>query len=65
MKRNRILFAILWVVSLVGISLFGGPISYGFFALLTILPLISFLYLLSRNFITYDYASALAFCLNY
>ena len=46
MKRNRIIFAILWILSLVGISFFGGPVSYGFFVLLTFLPLVSLLYLL-------------------
>ena len=45
MKRNRILFAILWITSLVGISFFGGPVSYGFFAALTFLPLVSLAYL--------------------
>lgn len=50
MKRNRILFAILWLLALVGISFFGGPISYGFFALLTLLPVVSFLYLLAVMF---------------
>ena len=45
MKRNRVIFAILWILSLVGISFFGGPVSYGFFTLLTLIPLICFLYL--------------------
>ena len=46
MKRNRVIWAILWIASLVGISFFGGPVSYGFFALLTFAPLISMIYLL-------------------
>lgn len=46
MKRNRIIFGIIWVLSLVGISFFGGPVSYGFFALLTLAPVVSFGYLL-------------------
>ena len=46
MIRNRIIFAVLWILSVVGISFFGGPISYGFFTLLTLLPIISLLYLL-------------------
>ena len=45
MKRNRVIFFILWILSLVGISFFGGPVSYGFFALLTLLPLVSLIYL--------------------
>lgn len=49
-KRNRIIYAILWVLSLVGISFFGGPVSYGFFTLMTLLPVISFLYLLFVSF---------------
>lgn len=46
MKRNRIIFAILWILSLVGISFFGGPVSYGFFACLTFVPIFSFIYLI-------------------
>ncbi len=46
MKRNRIILGICWIISLIGISFFGGPVSYGFFTLFTILPIISILYLL-------------------
>ena len=46
MKKNRIIWAILLIISLVGISWFGGPVSYGFFAVLVIIPLVSLLYLL-------------------
>ena len=46
MKRNRIIFAILWVLSLIGISFFGGPVSYGFFALMTLIPIICIVYLI-------------------
>ena len=46
MTRNRIIYAILWVLSLIGISFFGGPVSYGFFTLLTLIPIVSFIYLL-------------------
>ncbi|WP_034784926.1 DUF58 domain-containing protein [Eubacterium xylanophilum] len=46
MRRNRIILAILWILSLVGISFFGGPISYGFFALFTFVPVVCFAYLL-------------------
>ena len=46
MARNRIIYGILWVLSLVGISFFGGPVSYGIFTLLTLIPVISLLYLL-------------------
>lgn len=46
MKRNRIVYFFIWILSLVCISLFGGTISYGFFALVTAVPVISLLYLL-------------------
>lgn len=49
MRKNRIIFCILWILSLVGISLYGGPISYGFFYGMTLLPIISALYLLCVN----------------
>ena len=45
MKRNRIILIILWIMSLVGISFFGGTVSYGFFAAVTLVPLVSFVYL--------------------
>ena len=44
--RNRIVFLCLWVLSLVGISLYGGPISYGIFAMLTFLPVVSLFYVI-------------------
>ena len=47
MRRNRIIWLCLWVLSLVGISLRGGAVSYGFFAMLTLVPIISLLYLLA------------------
>jgi len=47
MKQNRIVFAVLWILSLVGISFYGGPVSYGFFALTTLIPIVSFVYLLA------------------
>ena len=46
MKRNRIILIILWILSLVGISFFGGTVSYGFFAAVTLVPAVSFIYLL-------------------
>ena len=45
MKRNRIIWSILWGLSLVGISFYGGWISYGIFCLLTLVPIISLLYI--------------------
>ncbi|MBQ3842770.1 MAG: hypothetical protein II820_08775, partial [Ruminiclostridium sp.] len=45
MRRNRIIWFCLWVLSLVGISLKGGAVTYGFFAVLTLVPVFSGLYL--------------------
>ena len=45
MRRNRIILIILWVLSLVGISFFGGPVSYGFFWAVTLTPIVSLAYL--------------------
>lgn len=45
MKRNRLILAALWIISIVGISFYGGPVSYGFFALTTLTPLVSMAYL--------------------
>lgn len=50
MRRNRLIFYGLWVLSLVGISFYGGPVSYGFFILLTLIPVVSFSYLLYEFF---------------
>ena len=46
MKKNRIIWGITWICSVVVISIFGGHISYGFFWCVTLLPLLSLLYLL-------------------
>ena len=45
MKRNRIILLVLWILSLVGISFYGGQISYGLFALFSLIPVISLLYI--------------------
>ena len=55
MRRNRVILAILWLLSLVGISFFGGPVSYGFFTLFTLIPVICFLYLLFVYFFFHIY----------
>ena len=47
MRRNRIIWLCLWVLSIVGISIKGGAVTYGLFALLTLIPVISVLYLLT------------------
>lgn len=45
MRRNRIIWLLVWILSVVGISFFGGAVSYGFFIVATITPVISLLYL--------------------
>lgn len=47
MRRNRMIWICLWVLSLVGISFWGGTVSYGLFAVLTLVPIFSLLYLLA------------------
>ena len=44
MKRNRIIWFCLWILSLIAISFRGGAVSYGFFAVLTLIPFFSLLY---------------------
>lgn len=46
MRKNRLFLLLLWILSLVGISFYGGPVSYGFFAMVTMVPVISLIYLL-------------------
>ncbi len=46
MRTRRIIFLLLWILSLVAISFFGGAVSYGFFFGLSLLPAVSLLYLL-------------------
>ena len=46
MLRNRLILAALWILSLICISFYGGPASYGFFAAVTLIPVVSLLYLL-------------------
>lgn len=45
MKRNRLLLFVAWIISIVIISFYGGPISYGLFAVLTITPVLSLAYI--------------------
>lgn len=41
MRRNRLFVLALWILSLVGISISGGPVTYGFFYAVTLIPIIS------------------------
>lgn len=45
MKIRRCALAVLWVLSLAAISFYGGTVSYGFFFGVTLLPLLSWIYL--------------------
>lgn len=46
MRMRRSIWGICWLLSLVVISFYGGTVSYGIFFALTLLPFISFLYIL-------------------
>ncbi|MBO5554871.1 MAG: hypothetical protein J5941_05000, partial [Solobacterium sp.] len=45
MKRNFRILLGLWILSIIGISLRGGPVTYGIFFLLTLLPVSSLFYI--------------------
>ncbi len=45
MKWRRVIFGLLWILSLVAISFYGGTISYGFFFGMTLIPVVSLVYL--------------------
>lgn len=45
MTKNKLIWFCLWVLSVIGISFRGGPVTYGFFTLLSLIPVISLLYL--------------------
>lgn len=46
MRKRKRVWLCLWILSLVGISFYGGAVSYGLFWGLSILPVVSFVYLL-------------------
>ena len=45
MKIRRLIFVILWVLSLSAISFYGGVISYSLFWGITLIPVVSAVYL--------------------
>lgn len=45
MKRNFRILLSLWILSIIGISLRGGPVTYGIFFLFTLLPVSSLFYI--------------------
>lgn len=55
MRKNRIIWFCLWVLSIIGISFWGGPVSYGLFAMLTLIPIFSLGYLLCVYFFFHIY----------
>ena len=46
MRTRRCIWGICWLLSLIVISIYGGTVSYGIFFGLTLIPFISFLYIL-------------------
>ncbi len=50
MRLRRCAFVALWILSLVGISFYGGSVSYGFFFMLTLVPIVSAIYLCAVYF---------------
>ena len=46
MKWRRFILLLLWILSLVGITFYGGAISYGLFWGITLIPVLSLVYLL-------------------
>ncbi len=47
MRRNRIILAVLWLLSLLAISFYGGAVSYGLFAFFSLVPAAALLYILA------------------
>jgi len=46
LRRNRIIWLVLFILSLVSISYFGGPVSYGFFFTMLLIPVVSLAYIM-------------------
>ena len=46
MRRNRIIWLVLYIMSIVAISFYGGAVSYGTFITLTMVPVVSLIYIL-------------------
>jgi len=46
MRRNRIIWLIIWILSILSISFYGGTVSYSFFYAASLVPIVSLLYLL-------------------
>ncbi|MBO4982141.1 MAG: DUF58 domain-containing protein [Lachnospiraceae bacterium] len=50
MGKRKVIWLLLWILSLAGISFYGGAVSYGLFYALLLLPIVSFAYLLCVYF---------------
>lgn len=50
MKIRKWVLLGLWILSLIGISVYGGAVSYGFFFAFTLIPVVSFVYLMCVYF---------------
>ncbi|MBO7387822.1 MAG: hypothetical protein J6U15_08450, partial [Lachnospiraceae bacterium] len=50
MRRNRLIALGLFILSLVAISFYGGPVSYGFFFFMLFVPFVSAVYTLIMYF---------------
>lgn len=46
MRAHRLLLFLVWLCSLLAISVYGGAVSYGIFFFVSLLPVVSFVYLL-------------------
>lgn len=55
MKKNRLIYGLLLALSLLGISFFGGAVSYTFFFVMAMIPIVSFSYLLLAFFLFHLY----------
>ena len=57
MRRNRIILLALWLLSLAGITFIGGQVSYGLFALFSLIPFLSLFYVfcVSKAFKIYQH----------
>ena len=50
MRMRRWILLVLWLLSLVAISFYGGAVSYGFFFGVTFVPVVAVVYLLCVYF---------------
>ena len=46
MRRNRLILLAIWIMSVIGISFYGGAVIYGFFYFVTFVPVVCLIYLI-------------------